>query len=160
MEASINDQSSLKESYVEIDKQLAGIEKERVAILGDGHCLPRAVFRGAKLKDLVAGHISYKSLFRSVIDSLKHEINDYKGFLEEDTATALRQLENYFVSKQYSLTSNVLDACNTFYHKTLGNLYLKSVSQQILGEKIREQKQCKGFGCIILRYRKSHRTDK
>ena len=111
MEASINDQSSLKESYVEIDKQLAGIEKERVAILGDGHCLPRAVFRGAKLKDLVAGHISYKSLFRSVIDSLKHKINDYKGFLEEDTATALRQLDNYFVSKQYSLPSNILDAC-------------------------------------------------
>lgn len=111
MEASISDQFSLKESYVEVDKQLAEIEKERVAIQGDGHCLPRAVFRGAKLKDLVAGHINYKSLFRSAVDSLRQKINDYEGFLEEDAATALGQLEDYFVSKQYSLSSNILDAC-------------------------------------------------
>ena len=51
--ASITYNQDLKDHQGKIDEKLDEIAKVRTIIQGDGHCLPRAVFRGCKLNGLL-----------------------------------------------------------------------------------------------------------
>lgn len=111
VQESINHDVLLAEKYDTVDCKLHQQGKHRILVKGDGHCLPRAVFRGAKLLDLATQHITYKSLFEASIDRIRMNIDHYVPFLAEGKESALEQLDKYFCSKEYSLPSNVLDAC-------------------------------------------------
>ena len=50
----------LKELQLKIDEKLTEISRTRTFIRGDGHCLPRAVFCGCKLKGLLEQCVKYK----------------------------------------------------------------------------------------------------
>ena len=60
----------------------------RIPIKGDGHCLPRAIFRGAKSLNLLPNFIIYSGL-------LKLNALDYMDFLVEAIDIALGQLDDY-----------------------------------------------------------------
>ena len=111
VQESINHDVLLAEKYDTVDCKLHEQGKCRIPVKGDGHCLPRAVFRGAKLMDHAKQHITYKSLFQASMERIKMNIDHYVPFLAESKESALEQLDKYFCSKKYSLPSNVLDAC-------------------------------------------------
>ena len=92
-----------------MDVHLLRLYKSRIMIKGDGHCLPRAVFRGAKELDLLTQHLSYSSLFREAIDFIKVNLSDYKDFLEDKHDNPEVELEEYFTTKNYKLPSNIND---------------------------------------------------
>ena len=57
-------EQTLKQEYNDIDSYIKSSNKLLIAIKGDDHCLPRAVFRGAKCQNLIPQFITYTSLLK------------------------------------------------------------------------------------------------
>ena len=106
---SIQCEQTLKQEYNDIDSYIKSSNKLRIAIKGDGHRLPRAVFRGAKYQNLIPQFITYTSLLKSVVERIKDNMEAYLDFLEEGIDTALSALEAYSNDKKYTDPSNVID---------------------------------------------------
>ena len=49
--------AEVKRAYEDMDTYLNFLRKERIQVKGDGHCLPRAVFRGAKHHNLLPEYV-------------------------------------------------------------------------------------------------------
>ena len=64
---SIQELQGVAELYRVLDGYLSDYLKNRTQIKPDGHCLPRVVFNGLKIKDFLPNHYNYKELFRDAI---------------------------------------------------------------------------------------------
>ena len=84
--------------------------KIRIPIKGDGHCLPRAVFRGAKYLGLLVEFTTYSQLLRACVDDIKTNIDDYKSYNIQGEKAALEALKEYVESKLYNSNQNIIDA--------------------------------------------------
>ena len=80
-----------------------------VAIRGDGHCLPRAVFRGCKNKDILPQYLTYKALLSAATASIQENWSDYCHVITEDKESALENLRVYSENKAYMLPSIMVD---------------------------------------------------
>ena len=69
--ASINFDKDLKSTYILLEEKLNLVNKKRIAIRGDRHCLLRAVFRGCKSKDILAQYFTYKALLSLLLHQFK-----------------------------------------------------------------------------------------
>ena len=65
--ASIQELHGVAELYRVLDGYLSDYLKNRIEIKPDGHCLPRVVFDGLKIKGFLPNHYNYKELFRDAI---------------------------------------------------------------------------------------------
>ena len=92
-----------------MDNYLKSSNKIRIPIKGDGHCLPRTIFHGAKNLNLIPHFITYSALFKAAVEKIKSNINLYTSFLTESVESALEDLDSYLEDKQYSLNSNIVD---------------------------------------------------
>ena len=68
--ASINFDKDLKSTYTLLEEKLNLVNKKRIAIRGDRHCLLRAVFRGCKSRDILAQYLTYKALLSAATASI------------------------------------------------------------------------------------------
>ena len=107
--ASITYNQDLKEHQVKIDKKLDEIAKVRTNTRGDGHCLPRGVFRGCKLNGLLEQCITYKNLLKLTIKEINDNWGKYCLFTDLTLNSAVNDLNAYFNDKQYTLSSLALD---------------------------------------------------
>ena len=80
-----------------------------VAIRGNGHCLPRAVFRGCKSKDILPQYLTYKALLSAATASIQENWSDYCHVITEDKESALQNLRVYSENKAYMLPSIMVD---------------------------------------------------
>ena len=80
-----------------------------VAIRGNGHCLPRAVFRGCKSKDILPQYLTYKALLSAATASIQENWSDYCHVITEDKESALENLRVYSENKAYMLPSIMVD---------------------------------------------------
>ena len=110
IEESVKSDMELKHQYDSIDAYLKSSRKVRISVKGDGHCLPRAVFRGAKHLHLIPHSITYYSaLLKATVDSIICDLSKYLGFITETQDSALQALNSYLVDKKYTLESNIID---------------------------------------------------
>ena len=65
--ASIQELQGVAELYRPLDGYLSDYLKNKIQIKPDGHCLPRVVFNGLKIKGFLPNHYNYKELFRDAI---------------------------------------------------------------------------------------------
>ena len=115
---SIRSESELEEKFKSMDTYINSMNKIRLSIKGDGHCLPRAIFRGAKHLNLIPQFITYTQLLRSSVEKIKANIQSdvtppentcYKDFITEGVDKAIEALDTYEKSKKYNLPSNIID---------------------------------------------------
>ena len=92
-----------------MDVYLTSSRKKRISVKKDGHCLPRAVFRGAKHLNLISNLITYSALLKTVADGIKSDIPKYIGFITETEDSAKEALDSYITDKKYTLDSNIID---------------------------------------------------
>ena len=97
----------IKEDEKALDNYIAASNKIRIRIAKDGHCLPRAIFRGAKLTNELREHINYKSFFREVIAEIKENMDE--GFITESREDAVKALDLYLNKNDYAVPSNSID---------------------------------------------------
>ena len=71
-----------------MEEKLNLVNKKRVAILWDGHCLPRAVLRGCKSKDILPQYLAYKGLISADTASIQENWSDYCPVVTEDKESA------------------------------------------------------------------------
>ena len=107
--ASLETSEQILNDTRKMDSYVHAAGKTRVNIKRDGHCLPRAVFRGAKEQDLIAEHITYLSLFKASVKYIKDNISNYKDFLTESKENAFAQIDRYVNERSYALPSNIID---------------------------------------------------
>ena len=106
--ASIVYNQDLKDHQVKIDEKLDEIAKVRTTIRGDGHCRPRAVFRGCKLNGLLEQCITYKNLLKLAIKEINDNWGKYCSFIDLTLNSAVNDLNAYLNDKQYNLPSLAL----------------------------------------------------
>ena len=99
----------IKEEYQLMDTLLTSKHFYRVPVKGDGHCLPRAIFRGAKALDLISSHINYKSVFTAAIKHIDNSFPEYEHFFPIFERSREKIRVEYYNSKQYNLPSYALD---------------------------------------------------
>ena len=108
----------MEERFKSMDTYINSMDKIRLSIKGDGHCLPRAIFRGAKHLNLIPQFITYTQLLRSSVEKIKANIQSdvtppentcYKDFIIEGVDKAIEALDTYEKSKKYNLPSNIID---------------------------------------------------
>ena len=83
---------------------------KRHRIKPDGHCLPRAVFKGIKLLNICPEYITYSGFFQAAIVNIKDNIEKYSGFNTGSVDQAKEALDTYFLEKKYNLQENIIDA--------------------------------------------------
>ena len=99
VKASIDFDKYLKSAYTSLEEKLNLANKKRVAIRGDGHCSPRAVFHGCKSKDILTQYITYKTLLSAATASIQENWSDYCHVFTEDKESALDNLRMYSENK-------------------------------------------------------------
>ena len=109
VKASIDCDKDLRSAYALLEEKLNLVNKQRVAIRGDGHSLPRAVFRGCKSKDTLPQYLTYKALLFAATASIQENWNDYCPVVTEDKESSLENLRMYSESKAYMLPSIMVD---------------------------------------------------
>ena len=97
---SIQSERDLKERYEQMDAYIKSANKRRIPVIGDGHCLPRAVFRGAKNLNLLPQFITYSGLFKATVQRIETDINRYTGFITESVDSAIEDLNSYLIDKK------------------------------------------------------------
>ena len=107
---SVKTDAEVKRAYEDMDTYLKFLRKKRIQVKGDGHCLPRAVFRGAKHHNLLPEYVKYSSLLKEAVDQIKLNIKQYAGILTEGEEVAKNALEKFVVEKNYNVESNIVDA--------------------------------------------------
>ena len=85
---SIKSDLELREQYDSMDAYLKSSRKKRISVRGDGHCLPRAVFRGAKSINFIPNLITYSALLKAAANKIKSDFNKYIGFITETEESA------------------------------------------------------------------------
>ena len=101
VKASIDFDKDLKRAYALLKEKLNLVNKKRVAIRGDGHCLQRAVFRGCKSKHILPQYLSYKTLVPATTANIQENWNDYCHVVTEDKHSALENLQMYSENKAF-----------------------------------------------------------
>ena len=99
---SVKTDAEVKRAYEDMDTYLKFLRKKRIQVKGDGHCLPRAVFRGAKHHNLLPEYVKYSSLLKEAVDQIKLNIKQYAGILTEGEEVAKGALE--------IIDANIVDA--------------------------------------------------
>ena len=108
--ASISYNQDLKDHHqAKIDEKLDEIAKVKTTIRSDGHCLPRAIFRGYKLNGLLEQYIMYKNLFKLTTKETNDNWGKYCFFTDLALCSAVNDLNAYLNDKQYTLPSLALD---------------------------------------------------
>ena len=107
---SVNSEKDLREKYQNMDFYLKASKKKRKIIRGDGHCLPRAVFNGAKLLNLMPNVVTYSALLKAAANRIRLKIKDYSNFLTDNMDDALNALDRFVFEKKYQDESNIIDA--------------------------------------------------
>ena len=79
-----------------MDTFLAFSTKTRRTIKGDGHCLPRAIFRGEKHLGLIPEHITYMSLFQATAKYITDNFKLFERILTETADKALSDLPRLY----------------------------------------------------------------
>ena len=92
VKASIDLDKDLKSAYTLLEEKLNLVNKRRVAIRGDGHCLPTAVFRGCKSKDILPKYLTYKALLSVAATSIQENWSDYCHVVNEAKESALENI--------------------------------------------------------------------
>lgn len=92
-----------------MDTYLKFNRKKRVSIKGDGHCLPRAIFRGAKNLSLIPEYITMSSLLINGVNWIKIELHNFSDIITESEELAKEALNTYVNDKKYNLDSNIID---------------------------------------------------
>ena len=109
VKTSIDFDNDLKKAYTLLEETLNLSNKRRVAIGGDGHCLPRVVFRGYKSKDILPQYLTYKALLSAATASIQENWSDYCHVVIEDKESALENLWMYSENNAYMLPSIMVD---------------------------------------------------
>ena len=123
------------------------IYKKRVAILVDGHCLPRTVFHECKNKDISAQYFTYKALLSAAIASIQENWNDYCHVVTEDKDSVRENLLMYSESNVYMLPLITIDlvlyslsnitSCNTliyyFRNENLSHALFSAFNNHAIG---------------------------
>ena len=105
----------MKERETHVDNFLMFNRLKRSRIARDGHCLARAIFRGAKEFDLRNGtdvfgdYIKYRDLLTTVIDSIQTNICAFDAITIGGEDRAIQALEEYLNEKKYYLDDNIID---------------------------------------------------
>ena len=107
IDESVKSDLEVKKQYSDMDVYLKFSRKKRFAVKGDGHCLPRAVFRGAKYLNL--NYITYSALLKAAADGIKSDFLKYTGIITDTEVSAKKALDTYIVGKIYTLGSNIID---------------------------------------------------
>ena len=84
--------------------------KIRIRVKGDGHCLPRAVFRGAKSLNLLPQFIKYSELLEAAIEDIKVNMDKFQFINVNGTESATKALDTYYKEKKYNSQENIIDA--------------------------------------------------
>ena len=109
---SLADNEVTKKKNDDMNTYLKFSKKKRIPIKGDGHCLPRAVFRGAKQLNILSDleYIKYSQLLNVVIDDIKNNISAYESINTNGSEAAKNALDIYAKEKIYSSEENIIDA--------------------------------------------------
>ena len=105
---SVKSDDEVQKRYDDMDIYLKFQRKRRIPIKGDGHCLPRAVFRGAKYLNLLPCYEKVSDLLFAVVEEIKTDIASYSAVIKSKES-AKEALDTYVREKAYNIDSNIVD---------------------------------------------------
>ena len=158
MNESIRTEEVKQKRKDDMDAHLKFIRKKRIPVKEDGHCLPRAVFRGAKEQDLIPQIYKYSSLMDCAVSAIKANMPRYAGFLIENGPDPEEALNLFVNDRKYYLESNIIDVIVVALSVVTGcsiKIYYQDVDQSFSNHIIHSEHQVEGR-CIELSFMNNH----